>query len=287
MKKILLSIGLLIVSCVVTYAHELPSKPVGYVNDFAGFIKSDQRVSLENKLSQFSASTSHEVVLVVVPDLDGIPIEQFATNLFEKWGIGTSKHDNGVLLLIALHERGIRIEVGYGLEGALPDILAKQIIEEEIRSRFTAGEYALGLENGVDAILQAVAGEYSASRSTTKTSIPSLEMMMLVLFAGIQFFASIFARSKSWWAGGVVGFVLGVIVTVCNFFDVSLICNVGITVALTLIGLFFDYVVSKTYTQAVSHGSTPPWWVGGGRGVSSFGGFGGGRSGGGGASGRW
>lgn len=291
MKRVLACIILFLSTATYSLAHTLPSKPTGYVNDFAGFIPLDVKQNLENQLSQFSASTSNEVALVVVPDLDGQTIEYYANNLFEKWKIGTSKNDNGVLLLIALQEKKIRIEVGYGLEGALPDITAKHIIDTKISPAFKQGDYSLGLVQGVQAIVEATQGEYVTTERVSKSfDLNTLEFILIAGFFLLQFLSSIFARSKSWWAGGIMGGVIGALVTFFGVFGVTLLFGSIITAVLILLGLLFDYIVSNAYTSSVSRGSGIPWWAGGGSGRSSggsFGGFSGGSSGGGGASGSW
>src|SRR5690348_9508325 len=97
------------------------SKPQGYVSDFAHVLSSDTRQALEAKLSNFERATTNEIAVVTVPSLEGDTEEDYAVRLFKEWGIGKKGKDNGVLILIAPHERRARIEVGYGLEEVLPD----------------------------------------------------------------------------------------------------------------------------------------------------------------------
>jgi uncharacterized protein len=276
-------------------AFTVPSTPSGYVNDYANVLSATTKSQLENELQLFAASTTNEIAVVTVPDLGGDTIEHYATKLFESWKIGNAKHDNGILLLVAVNDHKLRIEVGYGLEGDLPDILAKNIIDTVITPSFKSGDYDTGIVKGVTAIMQATFGEYKANTTPVNHSFSfgSIESILIFVFVFLQFLSSILARSKSWWAGGVLGGIIGGSITVLGLFGITFIVGAGITVVLVLLGLLFDYIVSSTYTSSIARGGAIPWWIGGGGrggfggGGSSFGGFSGGSSGGGGASGSW
>lgn len=298
MNKIATSIAVFFALSSSVFAFTVPEKPTGYVNDYANILSAGTKQSVENDLRNFTASTSNEIAVVTVPDLGGDTIEHYATKLFESWKIGNAKNDNGILLLIARDEHKIRIEVGYGLEGALPDILAKDIIDTKITPSFKKGDYDTGVAGGVGAIKEATKGEYKASpKSTAKgfsLNFKSLEFILIFLVIGIQFLSSILARSKSWWAGGVLGGIVGGGITLFGVLGITLAIGGMITIVLIILGLLFDYFVSNTYKNATSSGSSIPWWIGGSSGggfssssSSSFGGFGGGSSGGGGASSSW
>jgi uncharacterized protein len=276
------------------------ASPTGYVNDFAQILSVEQKNALENKLTLFNASTSNEIAVVTVKSLDGDYIEHYAVELFKAWGIGTKKNNNGVLLLIAVDDHKMRIEVGYGLEGALTDSISAQIIRDDLTPAFKQNDFYGGIDRATDDIIKVTKGEYVASVATNSSnSLPSLsknftEVAILLLFGAVQvlsFISSLFARSKSWWAGGVVGGILGGVATVYGFLGLTFVSGGILTVVFVILGLLFDYIVSNRYTHAVSSGSSIPWWIGGrgfgGGGGSSFGGFSGGSSGGGGASGRW
>lgn len=275
-----------------SHAYVSPGKASGYVNDFAGVFTAEQKSSLENVLSLFNASSTNEISIVTIKSLSDDYIENYAEKLFKEWGIGTKKYDNGVLLLIALDEREVRIEVGYGLEGTLTDVVASQIISDDMAPAFKQGDFYGGVTLATARIIEVTQGEYKNTGDKIGVqnffSPQDLLIFVAILF---QFFAAIFSRSKSWWAGGVVGALLGAGCTYFQLFGLTVLTGGLITILLTLIGLGFDYFVSKQYTEAISRGSSVPWWIGGNRGGrgggSSFGGFGGGRSGGGGASGGW
>lgn len=281
-------------------AYTSPGSPSGYVNDFAQVLTSDAEAALNAELTAFNASTSNEISVATVPDMGGDYIENYAVKLFAEWGIGKAQRDNGVLLLLAIQEREIRIEVGYGLEGALPDSVAQRIIDG-MGPQLRAGDYDGAVAGAVRDLEAATQGEYvgepagdtAASFWNFVSTLP-IEAFLFIPFLTLEWLAAILGRSKSWWAGGVVGFGLGLIAW---FFGGSPAWAWAIlTAALTGSGLLFDYIVSQSYAAAARTGGKPPWWGGGtgfgGGGWSSgrgggFGGFGGGSSGGGGASGRW
>jgi uncharacterized protein len=270
----------------VALAYSSPGAPSGYVNDFAQVLSSSAKASLESELSAFQKETSNEIVVAIVPTMGGDYIENYAVKLFEEWGIGTKDKDNGVLLLLAIEEREMRIEVGYGLEGALPDSIAQSILNNEMTPLLKAGDYDGAVAAGVHAIEEATKGEYVGTGGSQLTGEDIWGFFIFGLFA-LQFLAAILGRSRSWWAGGVLGFLGGSVIA--WVFISSLIVSGFAVLGLTLFGLLFDYIVSKGYQNAKARGVTPPWWVGGRGGGhgSGFGGFGGGMSGGGGASGRW
>ncbi len=253
--------------------------PLGHVSDFAQLLRPETIVALEQTLARFEQETGNEFAVVTIEKLPADhTIETYATELFEQWGVGKEESDNGLLLLVARDDREMRIEVGYGLEGAVPDIEAGHIISEILTPAFQAGEYDAGITAAVTRLMED-AKSGAPIEPVSKPSINPGDFLPFIFFFFI-FLSSVLARSKSWWAGGVVGGVVGWI-----FF--SGLIAIGTLVA---VGLIFDYIVSKTYQKSKAHGIEPPWWIGGGGkgpGGGGFGGFGGGMSGGGGSSGRW
>ncbi len=289
MLKILSVVFLLIPFVVLAYQN--PGNPTSFVNDFAGILTAEQKQSLETKISGFEKDTSNELSVVTVPNLGGDTIENFAVKLFEDWKIGKNKKDNGVLLLIARDDRQMRIEVGYGLEGALTDAQSFWIIQNVLKPAFQKGDYYGGINGGVDSIISITKGEFKPDINSTGNGGMNIDSVFLMLWVSWIFFVwmgSVLARSKSWWGGGIVGGVIAFIVGL-GFTLIS-----GFVSALVLIplGLWFDHFVSRRYTIAKETGQLLPWWIGGRRGGSGFGGggfggFGGGHSGGGGSSGSW
>jgi len=124
----------------------------GYVNDYTGTLSTEWKTKTENLVQTVREETSCEIAVAVIDKPGGATIEEYAAGLFAKWGIGKKDKDNGVLLLVALKDRQLRIEVGYGLEAIIPDIIAKDIIDDVITPRFKNSDYDSGVYNGVVAI---------------------------------------------------------------------------------------------------------------------------------------
>lgn len=165
-------------------ALEVP-KPTGYVNDLAGMLSPATEQKLEQFLRNFEASDSTQLVVMTIDSLDGEPLASYSLKVAESWGIGQKGKDNGALLLIARKERKVRIEVGYGLEGRLTDLLAGRIIDNEITPRFKAGDFEGGIIAGVTAMAEAVRGEYQGTgRTVHKKQRNPFGALALLLFLG-------------------------------------------------------------------------------------------------------
>jgi uncharacterized protein len=274
-------------------AQALPT-PNGAVTDTAGMLKPETKEVLAKTLNDYYSNTGNSVVVVTVSSLEGDTIENVAAALFSKWGIGQKKKDNGVLLLISKGDQELRIEVGYGLEPVLTDAKSSRIIREIIIPYFKADDFSGGVTAGVEAIIGVIGGDTSAlPESKPKEDVSGLVFPLLwALFIALSWLASILARSKSWWAGGVVGAVLGAVVT---FFGGFFYWGLLAFAVMVPIGLLFDFIISREFEKNAILGKKNPWWGGGGFGPGGgfggggggFGGFGGGMSGGGGASGKW
>jgi uncharacterized protein len=135
----------------------------GRVVDAANIIPADARARIEAKLKAYEDKTSDQVVVATVPSLGDLTIEDYANRLFRHWAIGQKKLDNGVLLLVAPKERKVRIEVGYGAEGALTDAASSIIINRAIAPKFRQGDFAGGIEAGVDAIIAVLSPDAAES----------------------------------------------------------------------------------------------------------------------------
>jgi len=135
------------------------------VNDTAGMFSQQVVSQTENILSQFEASDSTQIVVLTVPSLEGDILEEYSMRVVEEWKIGQKGLDNGALLLITRDDRRLRIEVGYGLEGSLTDLTAGRIIGQVIVPNFKKGDFDAGLSAGVQAMIQAVHGEFTASEA--------------------------------------------------------------------------------------------------------------------------
>lgn len=134
------------------------------VNDYANLLDATQRAHIEQALAQFEQQTTTQIVLLTVPTLEGENIEGFSIRVVEQWKLGQKGKDNGVLLLIAPAERKMRIEVGYGLEGTLTDLESSQIIRNVIAPAFQSGNYYAGIVGGLDGIMKATVGEFTAPK---------------------------------------------------------------------------------------------------------------------------
>lgn len=291
-KKIFILFGIIFFAFPVL-AYYSPGQPSGFVNDYAQILTAEQKQALETKLVQFEKETSNEISVAIIKSLKGDTAENFAVKLFEEWGIGKKDKDNSILLLVALDDRKIKIEVGYGLEGALTDAQSYWIYNDILKPAFQQEKYFEGISDATDKIIAAVKGEYVPA-STTDGSQKS-DFNFDLVWIGVFFLiwiSSMLARSKSWWAGGVVGAIIGVVLIFVFSWLVGLIS----ILLLTPLGLLFDFLISKNYSTRKSRGLGPSWWAGGfggkggfggGSSGGGFGGFGGGSSGGGGSGGSW
>jgi len=165
----------------------------GRVVDQAGVLRPSAEQAITEQLRAHEAETTNQVVVVTLRSLQGYSIEDFGNRLGRNWGIGQEGRDNGVLLIVAPDQRKVRIEVGYGLEGALTDALAKTIIEAEILPSFRRGNLERGVRAGTDAILAAIAGTYEAPTRSTRSSRSGggLNIIVPILVIGLFVFVVI------------------------------------------------------------------------------------------------
>ncbi|MCK4502381.1 MAG: TPM domain-containing protein [Desulfuromonadales bacterium] len=166
MTKLLGSLLILLLACTSVAALGIP-KTTGYINDTAGLISSGVETKLEKFLHDFEKSDSTQITVLTIPTLDGAALEEYSLQVFEAWKLGQQGKDNGALLLIAKAERKVRIEVGYGLEGRLTDLMAGRIIDNEITPQFKKGDFDSGIVAGIIGIAEAVRGEYAGSGKTS------------------------------------------------------------------------------------------------------------------------
>jgi uncharacterized protein len=153
-------LAFLLAPTIFTLALALDVPPLrGRINDYAGLIPTDRARALEERLTRFEQETGHQIAVLTVPSLEGDSLEDFSIRVAENWKIGQKEFDNGAILLVSQKERKIRIEVGYGFEGILPDAVASRIIREAIAPRLREGDYAAGIDAGTEAIIQVTRGE--------------------------------------------------------------------------------------------------------------------------------
>jgi uncharacterized protein len=143
------------------------------VVDMAGLLSSSERSALAQKLLAFQRATGHQVVVHTRPTLGGMPIEQYSIELAERWKVGRAGANDGVIVIVVPEDREMRIEVGYGLEGTFPDALAGQIIDRVMRPEFRSGNFARGIDRGVDAVLAALRGEPVQAPPTFRDPAPA------------------------------------------------------------------------------------------------------------------
>ena len=268
----------------------------GRVNDTAGMLSAETALRLGTILKQHEDSTGNQVVVLTVPALDGETVEGFAVRVMETWKLGTAEHDNGVLLLVARDDRAVRIEVGYGLEGDLPDITCGEIIRNDVLPRFKEGDFDAGVTAGVQGILSAIAGSYvsAGGSATPELDLVTRVVVFLLFLVVVGMFTALGLVSpgcQSWFL------YLFLIPFWLAFPSVIL----GPVPGLILFGLYlvgfpilkailpkvpWAASLAKTIASKGGRSGSSGGWGGGSSGGGGFSG-GGGSSGGGGASGRW
>jgi uncharacterized protein len=254
-----------------------PPKPVPavYVHDYSGWLSSSDKSALEYKLRRYWDSTSTQIVVMIRPDIGGLDKASYAFELGNRWGIGRKSKNNGIVLLVKSEapDRGIFIATGYGTEGALPDGKAGSIIRNVMSPSFRSGNYAQGINDGVDAIIRALSGEFQRDNDAQQMSdgealIATLITMLVLL--GFLFAIFYFIKKRGNWYTHHGG-------------PLDQPHQRG-------------YRNRRGYDPNDTWGRGGGWWIGGGGGFGGGGGdgggfgggdFGGGSFGGGGAGGDW
>jgi uncharacterized protein len=302
---IFISVGLLpiLFGASTHAAMPVPPKPDknGYVRDETSTLTSEQVQKLNEKIQGYRERTNNQLAVLMVPTLTDDYLENFSINVARTWGVGEVGKNNGALLLVVKNDRKMRIEVGSGLEGKLTDLRSSRIIRDRIAPEFRKDNYYQGIVSGLDGISLAIGDAPDpllAREDTTEknwlSGIGDAFVWLIYLgFFGVTWLGSILGRSERWWPGGVIGAVTG---SGAGFLFAQGTLSVALIsgFVLALIGLAFDYFVSKNFRNAKRRGDEPAWWAGGttigpgsSGGDSGFGGFGGGGFSGGGSSGDW
>lgn len=279
-------IGLLLLPATSLMALDVPQLS-GRVNDTAAILAPATVEQLENSLSLFEKEQSTQIVILTVTSLEGDSLEDFSLKVAEKWQIGQKGKDNGALLVIAKNDRKMRIEIGYGLEGALTDLVAGRIIRDVITPQFRNGNFDQGVVNGAAAMMAAVKGEFIADQAQpsqgNSNSNPS--GLIVPLLIGLFFIGRVFGRHKLLTAS-----IGSIAAPLFAFFALG--AQWLIILALIPIGFIAGLIIAAI-AGATGGRSGGPWISSGGGFGGSSGGFGGGFSGGGGgfggggASGGW
>jgi uncharacterized protein len=154
-----------------------------WATDLSNTLSQSELQDLNTRLKSYQDSSSNQIVVLIIPTLEGYPIEMLAEETATKNKIGTEKNDNGILLLIAKDDRELRLEVGYGLEGAVPDAIASSIIRNVIRPRFRDNDYYLGINDGINSIIAAIGGEYKAEDADNDGGFPFIFLIIIIIIA--------------------------------------------------------------------------------------------------------
>lgn len=298
-RTLVAALSLLVVCSIfgttVYAASNIPPTPANgfYVRDDTKTLSSDETNKLNDKIGSYRKRTSVQLAVLMIAKLPSDEyLEGYSIKVAREWGVGDKTKNNGALLLVVKDERKLRIEVGTGLEGDLTDVRSSRIIRDRIAPQFKQEKYYQGIYDGLEGMTLAIGDVADPKLSEETSETPDIGgIVELVLFIGVfalSWLSAILGRSKSWWAGGMIGGVIGLLVVVF-LLNLALVWSVIATIVLTLLGLLFDYFVSKNYKAAKNGGDSASWWAGGGSfgGSSGGGGFGGGSFGGGGSSGSW
>ena len=255
------------------------------VTDLTHTLTPDQSAQLEQKLAAFEARKGSQIAVLIVPTTKPEEIEQYSIRVAEQWKVGRKGVDDGAILLVAKDDRALRIEVGYGLEGALPDVTAKRIVSDIIVPHFKAGDFYGGIDAGVDAMIKVVDGEQLPAPSAPQRPLNNfdggkLHSLFIIGFILVFVVGGILRSAVGRLpAAGVMGAILGVIAW---FIASSLIA----AAVVGIIAFVFTLAGGSAGRGGLGGGWGGGGWSGGSGGGGGFSG-GGGGFGGGGASGRW
>ncbi len=258
MKRNLTTTLLFLLFVSVSWAQTFPEpmNPPRLVNDFVNFFTPQEVELLEQKLVTFNKETSNQIVVLTVDDLQGLEPSEYAIRIFDKWGIGGKGKDNGILILIkpkTANERGeLFISIGYGLEGAVPDILAGRIVNREIIPAFKEGQNYVGIDRAVNTLISLTKGEFTADEYMNQEDSES-----------------------------VFGAIFTILIIIVLFIVISRGGKGGHTLSSGR-----GAVVPPIFWGGMGRGRSGGGF-GGFSGGGGFGGFGGGSTGGGGAGGSW
>lgn len=263
-RKIFLVLVMML-SCGLAWSQEFPAKPSSPVADFTNTLSDNEKALLEQKIRTFEDSTSTQIAVAIIKSVGEYDINEYGALLGRNWGVGEKDKNNGVLVLVAMNDHKVTIQTGYGLEGALPDATTQQIIQDDIKPKFRAGEYYAGLNNAVDDIIKATRGEYKAdpkkhqSRKGSGTGGAGFIIIIIVFILILVF------RNRGGGGGHIIGSRGG--------------------------ASPFWWFLAGNMLGGGGRSSGSDWggFSGGGGGSSGggWGGFGGGSFGGGGSSGSW
>ena len=292
-RTLRVTLALLILLGHTAFALDVP-RLEARVTDLAGVLSDEQVHALEAKLQELESKDSTQVAVLVIPTLEEEQLEEYSHKVASAWKLGQKGRDNGALVLIAMKERKIRIEVGYGLEPTLTDARSRRIIQNNMIPHFKTGDFYSGIEAGITGIIQVVRGTYQAEPSRPPSNRSGGRRSFdWIIFLFIPFLWVLGAVGK--WGGGILGAAAGAIVMSMvmgmGWFGLLLGAPIG-----AVAGAFLG-AVARAGRRGPGRrrwgGAIGPWFPGSG-GSGDFGGFsgggfsgGGGSFGGGGSSGNW
>lgn len=304
--RLRLVLGTAIAACVVAlfvvcpvYGLDIPQAPTleSPIVDQTRTLTSEQITQLSAQILQSRKEKSFQIGVLLIPTLGQDEyLEGYSLKVARAWGIGDKETDNGALILVVKEDRVMRIEVGRGLEGDLTDVRASRIIRDVMKPKFRQNDFYGGISGAITSIQLALSqkADPALSESSDTSNFSGWDIFMTALVVGgtiLSWIGAALARSKSWWAGGIVGGVVGLVLmlifswAVWTFFA-GIVSVIG--------GLLLDFIVSRNYKEHSAAGKNASWWAGGpwiggsgGFGGGGGGGFGGGGFSGGGSSGSW
>jgi uncharacterized protein len=208
-------VSLFIISSLSFAQPELPQLR-DWANDFTNTLSQQELQGLNFRLKTYEDTTSNQLVSLMIPTLEGYPLEEYSYEVAEKNKIGTKENSNGVLFLVVKNDKKMRIEVGYGLEGVLPDALASSIIRNEVAPHFRKNEYYSGISSGINAIIAAIGGEYKSDfkEKTEGIGFTGVILLFIIIILILSFLpksrkfggpGGTIYRGGSWHTGGFGG----------------------------------------------------------------------------------
>lgn len=281
MKRVLAAVLLALLSALAFATDGLvPVPPLNaLVTDLTGTLSAGQLAALETRLREFQARKGSQLAVLIVPSTQPEAIEQYAIRVVDQWKLGRRKVDDGVLLLVAKNDRTVRIEVGYGLEGVLPDAVCNRIITQQMTPRFRQGDYDGGVEAATTQLMKLIDGEALPEAPSPRGEGVGLQHIAPILLMIALVVGGVLRRVLGRLPGAAVaGVVVG-----------GFAWLISGTVLVAVMGVLIAFAVTLLSGSGRGFGGYGAW-TGGSSGPSSGGGFGGGGGGGfggGGASGRW
>jgi uncharacterized protein len=210
-RPLLAALLLVALAGTASAALTIPPPPDHRINDYAGVLSADDRARLEDKLRARERESSNQIVVAIFRSLEGASLEDYSIRLAQAWRVGQKGLDNGVIFLIFVEDKRMRLEVGYGLEPKLTDALSSQILRQVVAPRFREGKVAEGIADGLDAIEQAIAGTYKAAPQPARSQGRSPLQLILVLIVVAGIFSIVISALRTshvrrqGWTGGSRG----------------------------------------------------------------------------------